>query len=236
MRKSQIIFNGKKSLEDFELYLVNVEVGYPSPRQIKTNVPYQNGYYDFTELYEDNVYDNRTINITFEYLDILLLTQTRLNSVYGHIADWLFGAGENKLYIDYEYGYFTARAINITPIEIFWQTGRITVEFDCYPFRMYDEPEGNDLWDPFNFELDYFITTGFTVNGELDVILHNYSAIRKTPTIKCDGNIKVIKDGVTYDFMPGTWHDWRFMLNRGENKVKLIGKGNIEFIYYREVI
>ena len=218
MKKSQIIFNDKKSLDDFDLYLVNVEVGYPSPRQIKSAVPYQNGYYDFTELYGDISYDNRIINITFEYADILFLSQTRLSSVYGHIAD------------------FTARAINITPIEIFWQTGRITVEFDCYPFRSYDIAEGNDLWDPFNFELDYFITTGFTVNGELDVILHNYSAIRKTPTIKCDGNIKVIKDGVTYDFMPGTWRDWRFMLNRGENKVKLIGKGNIEFIYYREVI
>ena len=31
MKKSQIIFNDKKSLDDFDLYLVNVEVGYPSP-------------------------------------------------------------------------------------------------------------------------------------------------------------------------------------------------------------
>ena len=236
MEKSQIIFNSKKSLDDFELYIENVEVEFPRPRVIQNNVPYQNGYYDFSEVYGDLSYDNRKITITFKFENRTIERRTQINSKYGAIAEWLLGSRESKLYIDYEHGYFLARATNITPIELSELTGKITVEFDCYPFRMYDEPEGNDLWDPFNFELDYFITTGFTVNGELDVILHNYSAIRKTPTIKCDGNIKVIKDGATYSFMPGTWHDWRFMLNRGENKVKLIGKGNIEFIYYREVI
>ena len=236
MKKSQIIFNDKKSLDDFNLYLIDVEVAYPTPKRPKVAVPYQNGHYDFIELYGDNAYENRPITITFEYADTNYLTTTKLNIAYGIVADWLFGAGESKLYIDYEYGYFTARAINITPIEKFYNTGRITVEFDCYPFRTYDEPEGNDLWDPFNFELDYFVTTGFTVNGTLDIDLYNASAIRKTPSVKCDGNIDVIKDGVKYSFSPGTWHDWRFMLNRGENKMQLVGKGNIDFIFYKEVI
>lgn len=236
MEKSQIIFNSKKSLDDFELYIENVEVEFPRPRVIQNNVPYQNGYYDFSEVYGDLSYDNRKITITFKFENRTIERRTQINSKYGAIAEWLLGSGESKLYIDYEYGYFLARATNITPIEFSELTGKITVEFDCYPFRSFDEAEGNDIWDIFNFELDYFVTTGFTVNGTLDIDLYNASAIRKTPSVKCDGNIDVIKDGVKYSFTLGTWHDWRFMLNRGENKMKLVGKGNIDFIFYKEVI
>ena len=236
MEKSQIIFNSKKSLDDFELYIENVEVEFPRSRVIQNNVPYQNGYYDFSEVYGDLSYDNRKITITFKFENRTIERRTQINSKYGAIAEWLLGSGESKLYIEYEYGYFLAWATNITPIELSELTGKITVEFDCYPFRSFDEAEGNDIWDIFNFELDYAFQTTFVVQGELDITLYNSSAIKKTPTIKSTGNISVIHNNVIYNITPGTWHDWRIALNKGANKLKLKGTGNIDFIYYKEVI
>lgn len=233
---SQIKFNNLKSYDDYNLIILNVEISYPTPKLIKGSVPFQNGEYDFTGLYGGTPFNNRRIAITFEYRGDTGFSRTNLNVYYTDVVNWLYGANENRLYIDHEQGYFIGRVINITPIEILNYSGKITVEFDCYPFRTNELAEGSDIWDEFNFELDYSIETKFNVNGTFSIDLYNSSIINKTPEVICSSKFEIIKNGITYNFMPGTYKDYRFVLNKGNNHMTIKGTGNIEFKFYKEVI
>lgn len=232
----QLEFNNLKSYDNFNLIIKTVEVSYPTPKLIKNSVPFQNGEYDFTELYGDTPYSNRPIKVEFEYEGLKVATRTRLYSLYTEIVNWLYGAGESKLIIDYEVGYFKGRVVNISPVEVLSGTGKITVEFDCYPFRIYEQPEGNDIWDIFNFDLDYSQDTSYEVNGELDIDLFNSSIISKTPEVTCSAAMEVTKNGITYKFKPGSSKDWRFILNKGSNKLSIKGTGTIKFKFIKEVL
>lgn len=233
---SQIKFNNLKSYDDFSLTILNVEISYPTPKLIKASVPFQNGEYDFSELYGGPSYSNRRVSIKFEYGEQIGFSRTSLDIYYTKVIEWLYGACNNKLYIDHVQGYFTGRAVNITPIEILSYNGTITVEFDCYPFRTNEKAEGNDIWDIFNFELDYSQDTIFNVNSSLEIDLYNNSSINKTPEIICNSDFDVIKNGITYKFKAGIYKEWRFILNKGNNKILIKGTGRIEFKFYKEVI
>lgn len=232
----QMEFNNLKSYDDFNLMIKTVEVSYPTPKLIKNTVPFQNGEYDFTELYGDTPYENRIIKLEFEYERFKVYDRTKLNSLYTEIINWLYGAGESKLKIDYEVGYFKGRVTSISPIEVLNGTGKISVEFNCYPFRIYEEAEGNDIWDIFNFDLDYSQDTSFEVNGELSIDLFNSSIINKTPEVTCSAAMDVIKNGITYKFNPGVTKDWRFILNKGSNNLLIKGTGTIKFKFIKEVL
>lgn len=232
----QIKFNNLKSYDDFNLKLINVNVEYPTPKVIKQSVPYQNGEYDFTELYGGTSYNNRKITIEFEYNEGKGITRTNLNVHYSKVINWLYGADRSKLYIDFEKGYYTGRVINISSIESLNNTGKITVEFECYPFKINELLEGNDIWDEFNFELDYAQDTKFNINGTENIVIYNDSIINKTPDIVCTSDFEIIQKGVTFKFKAGIYKDYRFKLYRGENNLIIKGNGSIEFKFYKEVL
>lgn len=232
----QIEFNNLKSFDDFQLKIISVEISYPTPKTIKESVPFQNGEYDFTELYGEIAYNNRSVKVVFEYDGFKAATRTRLSSFYTKVINWLFNSGENKLIIDYEVGFFKGRVDSVSSIEVLSGTGEITVEFDCYPFRIYKQFEGNILWDDFNFELDYMQQTKFDIKGSKTVNIINPSSKRITPKVICSSNFDIVKDGTTYKFNAGTTNDWRFTLDKGNNNLTLNGTGNIEFVFRKEVL
>lgn len=232
----QVEFNNLKSFDDFELKTKSIEVSYPTPKVIKESVPFQNGEYDFTELYGETTYENRSIKVTFQYDGFKAATRTRLNSFYTKVINWLYNSGENELIIDYEIGVFKGRVVNVSSIEILSGLGEITVEFDCYPFRTFKYTEGDIPWDDFNFELDCFQETKFDVIGSKTINMINTGSRRITPTVICSGSFNIVKDSITYKFNPGTTTDWRFLLDKGSNNLILNGTGNIEFVFRKEIL
>lgn len=232
----QIEFNNLKSFDDFELKTKSIEVSYPTPKLIKESVPFQNGEYDFTELYGETTYENRSVKVTFEYDGFKAATRTRLNSFYTKVINWLYNSGESELIIDYEVGVFKGRVVDISSIEVLSSSGEITVEFDCYPFRIYKQAEGNILWDDFNFELDYLQQTKFNVSGSKSINIINSGSKGIVPTVICSSEFDVIKGNTTYKFNLGSTKDWRFILDKGVNNLTLNGTGNIEFVFRKEVL
>lgn len=232
----QIKFNNLKSFDDFELKIKSIEIAYPTPKTIKESVPFKNGDYDFTELYGETTYNNRSIKIAFIYDGFKAITRTKLNSFYTKVINWLYNAGKSELIIDYEVGSFQGRVINISSIEVLTCVGEITVEFDCYPFRIYKQSEGNIPWDDFNFELDYLQETNFNVLVSKSINIINSSSKRISPTVICSESFEVIKGDTTYKFNSGTTKDWRFTLDKGDNNLILKGTGNIEFVFRKEVL
>lgn len=233
---SQFTFNNKKSYDDFNLTLVNVEVGYPSVNTITHSIPYMNGNYDFSNLFGCQTYSNRQVILTLGLSDLIDFSRTRHNLFYDSVINWLFNGAFSTLEIDYISYYFKGRVIEITPLEEFLNSEMINVTFDCYPFRIDPNFEGNDIWDTFNFELDIAQTTAFSVEANQKVTLHNASATPITPKVYCANPFTVVKDDVSYSFNPGETIDYRFSLKIGENELELKGDGMIEFKFQKEVI
>src|SRR5690625_2621094 len=94
------------------------------------------------------------------------------------VLNWLVPVNKKiKLIDDYVPGYYFMAEVEEAPdFDELRFRGRLTVTFTAYPFKVSELHEGNDLWDPFNFLLDYAQVTEFTVNGTKEITLYNPGA------------------------------------------------------------
>ena len=234
-----IFFNGKHSYNDLGVTIADKDIGYPEKEKIKVKVPFSNVEYDFSTIYGDQTFTTRPLTYTFNVLDKHRnLDTVQVNLIETKLSNWLMGAvGKQKLYDDSIPGYYyLAEVEGGLNFDELWNYGTLTVEFTAYPFMIAELQEGNDLWDPFNFELDVAQITDFTVNGSLEVILYNVGTPSLEPTIEASAPMEIIKDGVTYKIPSGKSKNNAFFLSPGENKLIIKGNGTIKFTFYKELI
>ena len=234
-----IFFNGKHSYNDLGVTIADKDIGYPEKEKIKVKVPFSNVEYDFSSLYGDQTFTTRPLTYTFNVLDKHRnLDTVQVNIIETKLSNWLMGTvGKQKLYDDSVPGYYyLAEVEGGLDFNELWNYGTLTVEFTAYPFMIAELHEGNDLWDPFNFELDVAQITDFTVNGSLDVMLYNVGTPSVTPTIESSAPMDIIKDGVTYKVPVGKSKSDDFVLSPGDNKLTIKGNGTIKFTFYKELI
>ncbi|MGL5085308.1 MAG: phage tail domain-containing protein [Clostridium sp.] len=228
-----IIKNNKHSYKDFGATIASKSISIPKKIKIKQKVPFMNGEYDFSNIYGDQAYDERLLKYTF---NIIGENKIDMNIKLTQILDWLMEGSKGQLYDDAIPGYYFIAECEDTSFDENGKIGTLTANFSAYPFKISNNMEGNDIWDNFNFELDYAIETKFNVNGSLSTDLYNSSIINKTPEVICSSKFEIIKNGITYNFAPGSYKDYRFILNKGNNHMIIKGTGTIEFKFYKEVI
>ncbi len=233
---SQFTFNNLKSYDDFQLTISELTIGHPSVNVISQTVPFMNGNYDFSSLYGGQTYSNREVKMVLFLNDLVDYSRERLNILYDKVINWLFQSEISTLKIDYVEYVFRGRVTAISEKKKFVDTESIEVTFDCYPFRISEYYEGHDIWDIFNFELDYAQQTSFTITNSTDIILYNPSAISITPTVICTSDMTIQMNDTTYKFVAGTTKDYRFKLAKGENHMTITGQGDIEFKFRKEVL
>src|SRR5690625_568721 len=234
-----IEFNGKHSYRDFGITISEKDIGYPDKEKIKVKVPFSNIEYDFSELYGEQTYTPRPLSFTLNVLDKNKKNTTEtINMLETKLTNWLMNSsGKQKLYDDSMPGYYyLAEVEGGLNFDELWNHGTLTVEFTAYPFMIAELHEGNDLWDPFNFELDVAQITDFEVNGSLDVVLYNAGTPSVSPEIEASAPMEIIKDGVTYNVSSGTTKSDDFRLQSGENDLMIKGNGTIKFRLYKELI
>lgn len=234
-----ITFNGKHSYRDFGVTIAEKNIGYPEKQKIKVQVPFSNVEYDFSELYGEQTYTPRPLTYTLNVLDKHAINTTvSINMLETKLSNWLMNSnGKQKLYDDSIPGYYyLAEVEGGLDFDELWNHGTLTVEFTAYPFMINELHEGNDLWDPFNFELDVAQITDFEVNGSLDVILYNVGTPKLSPSIETSALMEIIKDGVTYNIPAGKSKSEEFKLKSGENKLMIKGNGTIKFTFFKELI
>jgi phage-related protein len=235
-----IKFNGKHSYRDFGVTLgVDKEIGYPEKEKIKVKVPFSNIEYDFSQIYGEQTYTTRTLTYTLNVLDKNKINTTqRINLLETRLSNWLLNSnGKQKLYDDAIPGYYyLAEVESGLSFDELWNSGTLTVEFTAYPFMISELPEGHDIWDKFNFELDAAQTVEFTVNGTLDITLLNIGTPSITPEMEASAAMQVEKDGVTYNVPIGTSKSIDFILKPGENDLSITGNGTIKFLFHKELI
>lgn len=228
-----IKFNGLHSWKDFGITIKSKEIGSPSPILIKDSVPYMNGQYDFSKLYGEIAYDERTLKYTFNIFDI---SKRNMNLLKIKVINWLKTSEKSQLFDDAIVGYyFLAQCVDFDFKED-GAIGELTVEFKAYPFMFKNEYEGQILWDTFCFELDTLQETKFEVNGAKEIVLINAGSKSVIPKIICDSNFEIKLNNITFILNSGTTEDSSLNLDIGENKIVLIGVGTIEFKFRIEVL
>lgn len=234
-----IIFNGKHSYHDMNISMTGErKIGYPRKRKIKVAPPYSNQVHDFSELYGDQVYEERPLYYQFNIINFHDLSIERVEHLSTVIVNWLMNSnGKQKLIDPYIPGYyFMAEVEGDIDLNHLVHYGILDVSFIAYPFKISELPEGHDIWDEFNFELDIAQILKHTVNGTKTITLFNTGTPSVVPTVITSAPFKVTINNVEYSFSSGTSKDENFRLSSGEHKVTLQGNGNIEFIFHKELI
>lgn len=228
-----ITFNNIHSIKTFDLYVNKLDISPPSKIKVYESVPFMNGSYDFSYIYGDNSFGDRTLKYSFELIED---SNINLNIAKIRVENWLLACGQCKLFDDAIPGYyFLAECTDISESDN-GEYSLIEATFIAYPFKICSYEEGDIAWDDFNFELDILQETKFDVSGSKNVKIHNVGATSVFPEIICSSTMEVTKDNVNYKFNPGTIKNHVFELNVGENNLTLKGNGSIEFKFRKEVL
>lgn len=230
-----IEFNGKHSYRDFGLTISEHNIGNPSKIKNTERIPYSNVEYDFSNIYGGQEYEERPLSYTFnlayrEKAEYFYLYETQ-------ILRWLMTPNKKEVLKDDRIPgyYFLAEAID-SGNEFKFVGGSLTVNFKAYPFKIAELREGNDIWDTFNFLLDYAQDTDFTVDGKKDVNLYNAGVSVVNPKITASTTMQIIRGNTTYNIPAGITTSYDFALVPGDNKFTIIGKGSISFEFYKELV
>lgn len=233
-----ITFNGRHSYKDLNLTIASRFIGNPSKIKRKERVPFSNETYDFSGLYQGQEYEERTLTYTFNIVDTHNNSKTYFSMKKIEVLNWLLGQNEKvKLMDDAIPGYyFLAEAENGPGIEENESDGTLTVDFTAYPFKISELEEGHDIWDEFNFLLDYAQVTDFNINGNKSIILYNPGIEPIKPKIQSSSGMEITKDDVIFNIPAGQSESYGFILMPGENKLKIEGNGSISFHFRKELI
>ncbi|WP_273128948.1 phage tail protein [Bacillus weihaiensis] len=230
-----IEFDGKHSYKDFGLTISNPDIGIPSKIKNTERVPHSNVEYDFSSIYGGQEYEERTLTYTFN-----LAYREKAEYFYLYEAEalrWLMTPNEKKVLKDDRIpGYYFLAEVMTSGNEFKFVGGNLTVNFKAYPFMIAELSEGNDIWDEFNFLLDYAQDTTFDISGTKEVTLYNPGVSIVYPKIVTTAGMKVTKGTTTYNISTGTTESYDFFLVPGENKINISGTGNISFEFYKELI
>lgn len=234
-----IKFNGKHSYRDFGVTIAEKDIGYPDKEKIKVKVPFSNVEYDFSNIYGEQTYTPRPLTYTLNVLDKNNNNTTeKINVIETQLSNWLMNSnGKQKLYDDAIPGYyFFAEVEGGLSFDELWNSGTLTVEFTAYPFMIAELPEGHDIWDDFNFDLDIAQDVDFNVSGSLDVTLYNLGVPSLTPTITASTPMTIEMGNRTFNVPSGESKSLDFTLKPGENDMTISGNGSISFTFYKELI
>ena len=207
----------------------------PSKKKIKEVVPFMNGSYDFSTVGSNGeiLYTEREIKVVF---GLPAETKERLQVMYSNALEWLMDSGKQQLKFDVikDY-YFIAEVEGSSSFEEVLAFGKLEVTFIAYPFKISVDYVGGDIWDTFNFEEDYLQSNSFEINVTKDITLYNPRR-PVGPIINSSASMTLIKDGKTYNIVPGDNKLYGFRLNNLANNMTINGTGTIRFIFRKESI
>ena len=128
-----ITFNNIHSIKTFDLYVNKLDISPPSKIKVYESVPFMNGSYDFSYIYGDNSFGDRTLKYSFELIED---SKINLNIAKIKVENWLLACGQCKLFDDAIPGYyFLAECTDISESDD-GEYSIIEVNFTAYPFKI----------------------------------------------------------------------------------------------------
>lgn len=233
-----INFNGKHSYKDMGLTIASRSIGNPSKIKRKERVPFSNQVYDYSDIYVGQEYEERPLTYTLNVIDNQNHSKEHFSMMKIAILNWLMGPNTKvKLTDDAIPGfYFLAEVENGPALEEREFYGTLTVDFIAYPFKISELEEGHDIWDEFNFLLDYAQNTEFDVEESINITLYNPGIEPTKPKIQTTNEMQIIKDGTIFNIPAGESSSYDLILMPGKNELKIKGNGSISFRFRKELI
>lgn len=233
-----ITFAGLHSFRDLGLTIKEKEIGTPEKEKALVKVPFSNLEYDFSELYGDQTMGNRKLSYTFNVYNPQRFTKEEMNRIKTKAINHFMNQNKMiELYDDvYPGWHFLAEVRDAPDFSETNAMGGLTIEFEAYKYMINDYPEGNDIWDIFDFDFDFAQETKVKVDGVKELVLFNNGAGAVNPKVKCDSFMTVEHEGILYEFRAGTTQELEFRLTKEFNEIKIAGNGTIEFIWHKELI
>ena len=232
-----ITFDGVNSKKDYDVIITNATIGFPAKVKNRIHIPNTNVFYDYAELFGDQ-YEERTLEYTFGLLDHkFVMGRADLQHKKMLLANWLMPGSQHKLEDSNIPGYYFLAEVQEAPkLEDLFLYGELTVQFTCYPYKISDHLEGDDIWDEIDFDTDIFQDLSFNVNGPQSVAIYNVSAHSIETRVVVTGNVSVSLNGTSVQLDSGTYDDVGLVLNVDRNNADLSGKGTIKFEFRKEVL
>ena len=194
-----IIFKGKNSELDFDIYPAKKSLTPPKKKRITETVPFMNGEWDFSKIGGEQYYETRYCKYEF---DIIGETKAEMNELAKCVANWLTVDCEGESLQDTDIPDFHFVVINADASfsEDDCQ-GLLTVEFTCEPFLIGNEKKS------VNFKALAAATTDCTVTnkGSKPALLN----------ITCGRDLTMTVNGESHE-MKGGNHAAYMMLPVGE--------------------
>ncbi len=214
----QLCSNGKSSYDDFGIYIKERNPSLPSKRKNSQTVPGMHGSYDFSSLYGEVIYNDRTVEYKF---DITGWDVNDLDNERRKVFDWIININQTEILDEYSPNYHWFGSYSDGSWKENAEQGTLTVKFLVYPFAIANIPTEKN----------------FNVTGNINqsIIIENNSSHRVIPKIITDNNVTVTKDGKSITLTQGEWEVDNFYLEKGENTLILNGNANVCFKYTEEV-
>ena len=222
-------------ISDLGFRLMSRNAPPPEDMEVRESIFGVQGDYDFSMILGEPIKENRLITYVVRARET---ERARFRLLKTKLENWLLDGRISPIYDDYEIGYhYLGKCIGVD-LESDDSRGiaMYTITFDCYPFKISKLPEGHDIWEEFNFELDVAQEVQHTVNGTKEITLYNVGAPSVVPTIIASSEMTIEKGAVSVTVPPGTSKSELLRLNAGENKLKVIGNGTIKFDFHKELI
>lgn len=219
-----IIYNGKNSLKDFDLYVASKDIPAPVRKEITETVPLMSGEWDFS-FHDDGVDEYETLPIKYTF-DVIADSKQELNSLKTALIAWLHSRGDQKLYdsdISLNEYYVVYRA------QAAWSEeglqGLLSVEFKCYPLRKADETIKT-------LELSEEAQSLELVNNSARPIMPVFEL---SGTGEVAGAASVIVGDISFALTTGTYKGF-ISLPKGKTTIQAAGVGTLKIKTWREVL
>lgn len=220
-----ITFNGHHSSE-FGVYVLQggKTVGFPA-RTVQTITPIgSNSVIDLSSLYGPT-FGERTLSLTFTLLDDSLISREVMYHTWTRIINWLMEpSGKEVLQDDLMPEYHYLAQVQTAPtLAEDSDYNKLTVEFQCYPFRIKNTAEFDDVWDTFDFELGVAQSTDFVIGTRSNGVLINTGPGEVSISVEVSAACTLTLNGEEYSLTEGNNTTTELVLSPGENLLMFSG-------------
>lgn len=208
----QLEINGLKSYDNFGLFISSRKISQPKKKTIKETIPFSNVVYDFSKMNGEIYWEERTLEYSF---DIAEFTTEEMEEVKSKLLDWLLNVHDTDIYDPYIGDYHFHGSFDSDSWEEDFGGGILSVSFNVYPYKISNHD------------------TIQTINGTKSLTIYNNSSHRIAPTITCDGEFTITYNNASFTIGGGTYQG-NFYLEVGNNKLDIVGNGELKFTYKEE--
>ena len=184
----QLIINGKRSYDDFGVYIATRKISQPKKKIIKETIPFSNVVYDFSNMNGEIYWEERTLEYSF---DIAEYTTEEMEIIKSDLLDWLLNVHDADIYDPYIGDYHFHGSFDSDSWDEDFGAGVLNVSFTVYPYKIS------------NFDTTKTESFGVSENG---VVEGNYSIAglkidgksvqNGTPTVNNSVEIETMKNNV----------------------------------------